>query len=81
MGKTLLITGGTGSFGNAVAKQFLKIKKYSEIRIFSRDESKQEKMRFKFKDSKLSFYLGDVRDLDRIKKFVEVLIIFFMQRL
>lgn len=68
MGKTLLITGGTGSFGNAVAKQFLKAKKYSEIRIFSRDESKQEKMRFKFKDSKFSFYLGDVRDLDRIKK-------------
>ena len=68
MGKTLLITGGTGSFGNAVARHFLKSKKYSEIRIFSRDESKQEKMRFEFKDDKYSFYLGDIRDLDRINK-------------
>lgn len=59
--KTLLITGGTGSFGNAVLKRFLK-SDIKEIRIFSRDEKKQEDMRLALKNKKLKFYIGDVRD-------------------
>lgn len=59
--KTLLITGGTGSFGNAVLKRFLDTD-VGEIRIFSRDEKKQEDMRIAFSNSKLRFYIGDVRD-------------------
>lgn len=59
--KTLLITGGTGSFGNAVLKKFLDAN-IKEIRIFSRDELKQDNMRKKYKNSKIKFYLGDVRD-------------------
>lgn len=66
MNKTLLVTGGTGSFGNAVVKKFLKSKIYSEIRIFSRDESKQDRMAKDYNNSKLSFYLGDIRDEARI---------------
>lgn len=60
-GKTLLITGGTGSFGNAVLKRFLDTD-IEEIRIFSRDEKKQEDMRIKYKNDKIKFYIGDVRD-------------------
>ena len=59
--KTLLITGGTGSFGNAVMKRFLN-NGVKEIRIFSRDETKQDDMRKRFADDKLKFYIGDVRD-------------------
>lgn len=59
--KILLITGGTGSFGNAVLRRFLK-SGIREIRIFSRDEKKQDDMRKKYNDSKIKFYLGDVRD-------------------
>jgi UDP-N-acetylglucosamine 4,6-dehydratase/5-epimerase len=59
--KTLLITGGTGSFGHAVLNRFLSTG-IGEIRIFSRDEKKQDEMRKKYNSSKLSFYLGDVRD-------------------
>ena len=59
--KTLLITGGTGSFGNAVLKRFLDID-VAEIRIFSRDEKKQDDMRKRYNHSKLKFYIGDVRD-------------------
>lgn len=59
--KTLLITGGTGSFGNAVLKRFLD-SDISEIRIFSRDEKKQDDMRKKYNNNKLKFYVGDVRD-------------------
>lgn len=59
--KTLLITGGTGSFGNAVLDYFLK-SEVGEIRIFSRDEKKQEDLRIKYKDPKLNFIIGDVRD-------------------
>ena len=59
--KTLLITGGTGSFGNAVLKRFLDIK-MKEIRIFSRDELKQDDMRKSYNDDKLKFYLGDIRE-------------------
>ena len=59
--KTLLITGGTGSFGNAVLNKFLDTD-IKEIRIFSRDEKKQEDMRIKYKNDKIKFYIGDVRD-------------------
>ena len=63
--KTLLITGGTGSFGNAVLKRFLK-SDLKEIRIFSRDEKKQDDMRKKFNNSKIKFYIGDVRDYNSV---------------
>ena len=63
--KTLLITGGTGSFGNAVLKRFLETD-IKEIRIFSRDEKKQDDMRKKYQSSKLKFYIGDVRDYTSI---------------
>ncbi|AZB91493.1 polysaccharide biosynthesis protein [Acinetobacter baumannii] len=63
--KTLLITGGTGSFGNAVLKRFLETD-IKEIRIFSRDEKKQDDMRKKYHSSKLKFYIGDVRDYNSI---------------
>jgi UDP-N-acetylglucosamine 4,6-dehydratase len=63
--KVLMITGGTGSFGNAVLKRFLSTD-VREIRIFSRDEKKQEEMRVAFDDAKLKFYIGDVRDSDSI---------------
>lgn len=60
-GKTLLLTGGTGTFGNAVLQRFLSTD-IGEIRIFSRDEKKQEDMRLSYANPKLKFYLGDVRD-------------------
>ena len=63
--KILLITGGTGSFGNAVLKRFLD-SKIKEIRIFSRDEKKQDDMRNYYQNSKLKFYIGDVRNPDSI---------------
>jgi len=66
-GKTLLITGGTGSFGNAVMCRFLHTQ-VKEIRIFSRDEKKQDDMRNHYNSNKLKFYLGDVRDLASIKQ-------------
>lgn len=64
--KTLLITGGTGSFGNAVMERFLETD-IKEIRIFSRDEKKQEDMRKKYQNNKLKFYIGDVRDSNSVK--------------
>jgi UDP-N-acetylglucosamine 4,6-dehydratase len=63
--KVLLITGGTGSFGNAVLSRFLD-SELAEIRIFSRDEKKQDEMRKRYKNSKLSFYIGDVRDASAV---------------
>ena len=63
--KTLLITGGTGSFGNAILKRFLSTD-IKEIRVFSRDELKQDNMRRFFNNSKLKFYIGDVRDTNSI---------------
>lgn len=66
--KTLLITGGTGSFGNAVLQRFLHTDHFSEIRIFSRDEKKQDDMRTALKNSKLKFYIGDVRNYDSIER-------------
>ncbi|HSX14773.1 MAG TPA: SDR family NAD(P)-dependent oxidoreductase [Candidatus Saccharimonadales bacterium] len=64
--KTLLITGGTGSFGNATVRRFLKTD-IKEIRIFSRDEKKQDDMRKELKNDKLKFYIGDVRNLESIR--------------
>src|SRR5690606_15535244 len=61
----LLITGGTGSFGNAVLKRFLETD-IGEIRIFSRDEKKQDDMRKRYANTKLKFYIGDVRDYQSI---------------
>ena len=63
--KTLLITGGTGSFGNAVLRRFLD-SGLREIRILSRDEKKQDDMRKKYASSKLKFYIGDVRDYQSV---------------
>ena len=63
--KILLITGGTGSFGNAMLKGFLN-SDLKEIRIFSRDEKKQEDMRIQYKNNKLNFIIGDIRDFDSI---------------
>lgn len=65
---TLLITGGTGSFGNAVLNRFLETDHFKEIRIFSRDEKKQDDMRIKLNNSKLRFYIGDVRNYDSVEK-------------
>lgn len=64
--KTLLITGGTGSFGNAVLNRFLDTD-IKEIRIFSRDEKKQDDMRHSYNNDKIKYYIGDVRDLASIK--------------
>jgi len=68
--KTLLITGGTGSFGNAVLSRFLNFD-IKEIRIFSRDEKKQDDMRRKYADNRLKFYIGDVRDYESIMNAVK----------
>ena len=68
LNKILLITGGTGSFGNAVLNRFLNTDHFSEIRIFSRDEKKQDDMRTRLKNDKLKFYIGDVRDYKSIEK-------------
>ena len=64
--KTLMITGGTGSFGNAVLKRFLSTD-IGEIRIFSRDEKKQDDMRKQYVNKKLKFYIGDVRNPSSIR--------------
>ena len=63
--KTVLISGGTGSFGNAMINRFLD-SDIKEIRIFSRDEKKQDDLRRKYNNPKLKFYIGDVRDFDSI---------------
>ncbi len=65
--KILLITGGTGSFGNAVLQRFLTTDHFNEIRIFSRDEKKQDDMRNQLKNPKLKFFIGDVRDYDSVE--------------
>jgi UDP-N-acetylglucosamine 4,6-dehydratase/5-epimerase len=67
--KTLLITGGTGSFGNAVLKHFLHTD-IKEIRIFSRDEKKQDDMRKQYSNAKLKFYIGDVRNIESVREAV-----------
>lgn len=68
--KVLLITGGTGSFGNAVLKRFLDTD-IKEIRIFSRDEKKQDDMRRQYANDKIKFYIGDVRNLESIREAVK----------
>ena len=65
-GKTLMITGGTGSFGHAVLNRFLNTD-IAEIRIFSRDEKKQDDMRKEYNNDKIKFYIGDVRDFSSVK--------------
>ena len=62
MGHTLLITGGTGSFGNAVLNRFVGLDRFQEIRIFSRDEKKQDDLRKSINSNKVKYYIGDVRD-------------------
>lgn len=69
-GKTLLITGGTGSFGNAVLRRFLRTQ-IAEIRIFSRDEKKQDDMRHQYRNEKLRFYIGDVRNPEGLRDAME----------
>ena len=69
--KTLLITGGTGSFGNAVLNRFLTTDYFSEIRIFSRDEKKQDDLRKRVNNNKVKFYIGDVRDRDSLKQTIK----------
>jgi UDP-glucose 4-epimerase len=64
--KNLLITGGTGSFGNAVLNRFLDTDAFNEIRIFSRDEKKQDDLRKRVNNNKVKFYIGDVRDRDSL---------------
>lgn len=66
-GKTLLITGGTGSFGNAVLNRFLETD-IKEIRIFSRDEKKQDDMRHAYKNDKIKYYIGNVRELQSVRE-------------
>ena len=68
---TLLITGGTGSFGKSVLKKYINNKKFNEIRIFSRDEKKQDDLRNSINSSKLKFYIGDIRDKDSVNKVVD----------
>ena len=68
--KTILITGGTGSFGEAMTKELLKTA-ISEIRIFSRDEKKQDDMRKYFKNNKIKFYIGDIRDYKSVQNSVK----------
>ncbi len=65
--RVLMITGGTGSFGHTVLKRFLDTD-VKEIRVFSRDEKKQEDMRIELANDKVKFYIGDVRDLDSISQ-------------
>lgn len=69
--KTLLITGGTGSFGNAVLNRFLNSDDFKEIRIFSRDEKKQDDLRKRLNNPKVKFYVGDVRDLQSVNSVVK----------
>ena len=61
--KSILITGGTGSFGSTICKYFLK-ENVGQIKIFSRDEKKQAEMRLSINDKRLSFYIGDIRDYE-----------------
>ena len=68
-GKTLLITGGTGSFGSTILKKFQKIN-FKEIRVFSRDEKKQHELRVQLTDPKVKFFIGDVRDVESVDNVV-----------
>lgn len=76
--KTLLISGGTGSFGNAVLHHFISTD-LKEIRIFSRDEKKQDDMRKRYNNDKIKFYIGDVRDYQSVRSLRGGVDTFFMQ--
>ena len=67
----LLITGGTGSFGNAYLSQALEQNMFSEVVIFSRDEKKQNDQRKKLNDDRVKFYIGDIRDQDSVNNVVK----------
>ena len=69
--KKILITGGTGSFGSEVLKSLVNDEGYSEIRIFSRDEKKQDDLRKKISNNKVKFYIGDVRDIVSVENAVK----------
>lgn len=69
--KVLLITGGTGSFGNAVLQRFVHTDSFKEIRIFSRDEKKQDDLRKRINNPKVKFYIGDVRDVNSVEPAVK----------
>ena len=69
--KTLLITGGTGSFGNAFLNKTLKKSNFDEIRIFSRDEKKQDDLRRRLQNPKVKFYIGDVRDINSVRNVIQ----------
>ena len=71
MNKVLLITGGTGSFGTAFLKKAVANKDFTEIRIFSRDEKKQDDLRKSLNDDRLKFYIGNVRDLASVSQAVK----------
>ena len=68
--KIVLVTGGTGSFGSTFIKKIIKTK-FKEIRVFSRDENKQEKLRLELNSKKLKFFIGDIRDFNSINKAIE----------
>src|SRR4030042_80331 len=70
-GKTVLVTGGTGSFGNKVVRPLLETTDAKEFRVFSRDECKQEQMRIEINNPKVKFYIGDVRDRDSVDNVME----------
>jgi len=70
MQNKLLITGGTGSFGNAVLRKYLKTD-IKEIRIFSRDEKKQDDMRHFYKDPRIKYFIGDVRDIESVRSAIK----------
>ena len=67
----LLVTGGTGSFGQTIVSRFINDSSFSEIRIFSRDEKKQDELRHKWSNAKLKFYIGDVRDMSSLERPME----------
>jgi UDP-N-acetylglucosamine 4,6-dehydratase/5-epimerase len=69
--KTLMITGGTGSFGNEMLRYFLNNTEVAQVRIFSRDEEKQDRMRNELRSSRVKFYIGDVRDYESIDKAIK----------
>lgn len=70
-GKSVLVTGGTGSFGSTIIKDLLNNTNVGEIKVLSRDEKKQEELRFKFNDDRVKFYVGDVRDSDATHRAVQ----------
>ena len=79
VGKRIVITGGTGSFGHTVAKALLETGA-EQVRVLSRDEAKQDAMRHELPDSRLKFYVGDVRDFDSVDRALKNADLCFMRR-